>query len=108
MKKFIVTTTINEPTIATKKFCKIAQEKDWTFVIAGDTKTPHELYYKLEEDYSNFKYLHPQDQENLYPALSDTIGWKSIQRRNVALIYAYDQEAEVIATILDPEDIKHG
>jgi len=101
MKKFIVTTTINEPTIATKKFCKIAQEKDWTFVIAGDTKTPHELYYKLEEDYSNFKYLHPQDQENLYPALSDTIGWKSIQRRNVALIYAYDQEAEVIATIDD-------
>jgi len=101
MKKFIVTTTINEPTIATKKFCKIAQEKDWTFVIAGDTKTPHELYYKLEEDYSNFKYLHPQDQENLYPALSDTIGWKSIQRRNVALIYAYDQGAEVIATIDD-------
>ena len=101
MKKFIVTTTINEPTIATKKFCKIAQEKDWTFVIAGDTKTPHELYYKLEEDYSNFKYLHPQDQENYYPALSDTIGWKSIQRRNIALIYAYDQEAEVIATIDD-------
>jgi len=101
MKKFIVTTTINEPTIATKKFCKIAQEKDWTFVIAGDTKTPHELYYKLQEDYSNFKYLHPQDQENLYPALSDAIGWKSIQRRNVALLYAYDQGAEIIATIDD-------
>ncbi len=71
MNKFIVTTTINEPTIATKKFCKIAQEKDWTFVIVGDTKTPHTLYYKLEEDYSNFKYLHPQDQERMYPELSD-------------------------------------
>ena len=33
MKKYIVTTTINEPTIATKKFCKIAVEKDFTFVI---------------------------------------------------------------------------
>lgn len=101
MNKFIITTTINEPTIATKKFCKIAQEKDWKFVIAGDTKTPHESYYKLAEDYSNFKYLHPDDQQNLYPALSDVIGWKSIQRRNIALIYAYDQGADVVATIDD-------
>lgn len=99
--KYIVTTTINEPTIATKKFCKIADEKDWMFVVVGDTKTPHKSYYKLKEEYKNFVYLHPGDQEAMYPKLSETIGWRSIQRRNIGLVYAYDQGAEVIATIDD-------
>lgn len=99
MKKYIVTTTINEPTIATKKFCKIAVEKDFTFVIIGDTKTPHESYRKLEN--SNVIYLPPVQQEELYKELSDTIGWKSIQRRNIGFVYAYDQGADIIATIDD-------
>ena len=99
MKKYIVTTTINEPTIATKKFCKIAVEKDFTFVIVGDTKTPHESYRKLEN--SNVIYLPPVQQEELYKELSDTIGWKSIQRRNIGFVYAYDQGADIIATIDD-------
>lgn len=101
INKYIVTTTINYPTVATKKFCKIADEKDWKFIVVGDTKTPHDDYYKLKEDYNNLEYLHPTDQEKLYPALSETIGWKSIQRRNIGLIYAYDQGAEIIATIDD-------
>jgi len=99
MKKYIVTTTINEPTIATKKFCKIAVEKDFTFVIVGDTKTPHESYKKLENP--NVIYLPPEQQEELYKELSDTIGWKSIQRRNIGFIYAYDQGADIVATIDD-------
>ena len=99
MKKYIITTTINEPTIATKKFCKIAVEKDFTFVIVGDTKTPHESYRKLEN--SNVIYLSPEHQEDLYKELSDTIGWKSIQRRNIGFVYAYDQGADIIATIDD-------
>ena len=50
-KNFIVTTTINEPTEATLKFCELIKTlpDDWTFVIVGDTKTPHESYRKLEE-----------------------------------------------------------
>jgi hypothetical protein len=99
MKKYIVTTTINEPTIATKKFCKIAAEKDFIFVIVGDTKTPHESYRKLENP--NVIYLPPVQQEELYKELSDTIGWKSIQRRNIGFVYAYDQGADIIATIDD-------
>ena len=101
MNKFIVTTTINEPTIATKRFCKIAQEKNWTFLVVGDTKTPHSLYYKLEEKYSNFTYLHPDTQELRYPKLSKAIGWKTIQRRNIGLLMAYDEGAEIIATVDD-------
>ena len=44
MKKFIVTTTINSPTEATRKFAKIAVRDEWTFIIIGDTKTPHGEY----------------------------------------------------------------
>jgi len=99
MKKFIVTTTINKPTEATLKFCKIAKEKNWTFVIIGDTKTPHDEYKKLENNH--VVYLTPEEQDELYPELSKTIGWKSIQRRNIGFVYAYDKEADIVATIDD-------
>lgn len=102
MKKFIVTTTINEPTLATRRFCKIAKEKDWTFVIVGDTKTPHEMYNDLENEFGEcVVYLNPDTQSTLYPELSETIGWKSIQRRNIGFVFAYDQGADIVATIDD-------
>lgn len=92
MKKFIVTTTINEPTVALKKFSNM---KDWTLVIAGDKKTPH-------NSYSNFEhYLHPDTQESLYPKLSEMIGWNCIQRRNIALLHAYKLGADIVALVDD-------
>jgi len=99
MKKFIITTTINKPTEATLKFCKIAKEKDWIFVIVGDTKTPHNEYKKLENN--NVIYLAPEKQEILYPELSNIIGWKTIQRRNIGFVYAYHNGADIIATVDD-------
>lgn len=102
MKKFIVTTTINKPTEATLKFCEIALKDNWTFVIVGDTKTPHDEYNKLVSQYpNNVVYLDPQKQEELYPELSDTIGWKSIQRRNIGFVYAYHNYADIMATVDD-------
>ena len=101
MDNYIVTTTINYPTVATKKFCKIADKKGWKFIIIGDTKTPHSQYFKLQENYDNFEYITPEEQEQLYPALSQAIGWKSIQRRNIGLLLAYDRGAEIIATVDD-------
>jgi hypothetical protein len=101
MKKFIVTTTINNPTTATLKFCKIAHEKNWTFVIVGDTKTPHDKYRKLEREFKNVTYLNTEQQDKLYPELSNVIGWKSIQRRNIGFVYAYHQGADIVATVDD-------
>lgn len=98
MKKIIVTTTINEPTEATIKYCG---KKDWTFIIVGDTKTPHESYRKLEAEYPNVIYMDPETQEKKYKELSDTIGWKSIQRRNIGFVEAYNMGAEIIATVDD-------
>ena len=98
MKKVIVTTTINEPTEATKKFC---QKKDWAFIIVGDTKTPHQSYRDLEKTYPNVIYLDPEMQEKKYKELSDAIGWKTIQRRNIGFVEAYNLGADIIATVDD-------
>lgn len=37
----------------------------------------------------------------LYPDLSEIIGWKTIQRRNIGFVYAYQNGAEVVATVDD-------
>jgi hypothetical protein len=37
----------------------------------------------------------------MYPELSETIGWKSIQRRNIGFVFVYDQGADIIATVDD-------
>ena len=93
MKKIIVTTTIHNPSKATKLF---SQKEGWDLVVVGDRKTPHEKYEQI-----NCTYLHPDEQERLYPELSETIGWNTIQRRNIGLVYAYDRGADIVATVDD-------
>ena len=96
MKKYIVTTTINKPTLATLKFIEISKRNDWVFVVVGDTKTPHDEYEKLD-----CIYLSPSKQDELYPELSNIIGWKTIQRRNIGFVYAYQNGADIVATVDD-------
>jgi hypothetical protein len=93
MKKYIVTTTINPPTLATIKY---SRKEDWTLIVVGDTKTPHYDYENL-----NCIYLSPEYQEKTYPELSNTIGWKSIQRRNIGFVEAYNRGADIVATVDD-------
>jgi hypothetical protein len=93
MNKYIVTTTINEPTEATLKF---ASMDEWQLVVVGDLKTPHESYEKI-----NCIYLHPDYQESTYRELSRSIGWNRIQRRNIGLVDAYHRGADVVATVDD-------
>ncbi len=92
MKKFIISTTINSPTKAIKKFDNL---KDWTLIVSGDLKTPRN--YKLK----NGLYINPEDQEKISKKLSNLIGWNCIQRRNFAMILAYKFGADIIATIDD-------
>jgi hypothetical protein len=98
VNKYIVTTTINFPTKATQLFCKKA---GWRFVIVGDTKTPHEAYEELEKKYAHVTYLSPEMQEHRYKKLSDAIGWKTVERRNIGFVYAYSEGADIIATVDD-------
>jgi len=104
MNKYIVTTTINPPSSATLGFI---EKRDWTIIVVGDTKTPHDLYKKLETENSNFRYLSPEDQDKYFPDLSAVVGWKTIQRRNVGFAYAYQKGADIIATI-DDDNIPYG
>jgi hypothetical protein len=98
MNVTIVTTTINEPTKATRKFAKIALANDWKFIVVGDTKTPHELYQKM----NGVIYLHPDYQESKYKQLSNSIGWKSIQRRNIGFVEAFHEtNCDIIVTVDD-------
>ena len=92
MNKFIITTTINKPTIAIKKYDNL---KEWKLIVAGDLKTP--TNYKLNKGI----YLKPKDQIKISKKLSDLIGWNCIQRRNFAMILAYKLGADIIATIDD-------
>lgn len=98
MKKIIATTTINPPTDALMKYIKM---EDWSIIIAGDLKTPHEDYIKLAKEYSNVTYFSPEDQVKRYERLSDLIGWNCIERRNMAILDALVQGADVIALIDD-------
>ena len=93
MKKFIVTTTIYEPTKAMLKFCEM---KDWTLIVVGDKKTPHNLYRDLD-----CIYLDPDYQDSQYPELSEAIGWNKIMRRNIGFVEAYNRGADIVATVDD-------
>ena len=92
MKKIIVTTTINPPTKAVKKFDAMP---DWDIVVIGDLKTPED--YSLE----NGIYVSPEEQEKYDKELSDAIGWNCIQRRNFGLLWAHDMGADIVAVIDD-------
>lgn len=92
MTKYIVCTSINEPTTAIKKFDSMP---GWKLIVVGDLKTPPN--YKL----LNGLYLDPKLQEEMYPQLSNLLGWNTIQRRNIGYLYAYKAGAELIATVDD-------
>lgn len=92
MKKVIVTTTINSPTDAIRKFDAML---DWTLVVIGDLKTPKD--YKLARGI----YVDPETQQKYDRDLSEAIGWNCIQRRNFGLLWAKDLGAEIIALVDD-------
>jgi hypothetical protein len=90
--KVIVTTTINPPTEALKKFAEL---DGWHLVVTGDLKTPEPYFIE------GVTYLSPADQEKIAPRLSELIGWNCIQRRNFGFIWAAQQGATMIAAVDD-------
>lgn len=99
MKNVIVTTSINPPTEAVRKFDAMP---DWTLVVAGDKRTPED--YRLERGI----YLTPEMQEKYDRKLSETIGWNCIQRRNFAFLWAHDMGADIVALVDDDNIPKPG
>lgn len=93
MKKIIVTTTINEPTEAIRRYSQI---KGWELIVVPDIKTPKEKYQDI-----NCYYLSLEEQKDRYGKISDYIGWNKTERRNLGYIKAYEMGAEIIATVDD-------
>jgi hypothetical protein len=91
VKKFIVTTTINEITPALKKFDNM---EDWHLIAIGDKKTPN---IKLK----NGTFIPASKQSSLGFECEKHIPWNVIQRRNLGYLLAIREGADVIATIDD-------
>lgn len=87
MKKFIVITSINEPTRAVKEFAKW---DGWTTVVVGDNKTPDKW------EYENVVYLSLRDQAVISPELSALIPENSYLRKMIGYVYAAQNGADFI------------
>jgi hypothetical protein len=90
-----------------KEFCE--RWLAWNVVVVGDKSTNHEIFKELEVEVSKypglgenrFKYLSPDEQEERYKELSDSIGWNTYHRRNIGYVYAYDLGSCIIASVKD-------
>lgn len=89
----IVTTTNQAPTEALVQFSRLP---GWKVYVVGDLNTPSGY-----EGMQGIEYLSPEWQAREFPKLSDAIGWRCIQRRNVGFAHAYREGAEIIATVDD-------
>lgn len=96
MSKFIVTTTINPPTEALLKYIEFQKTKGWELIVVGDLKTPHHAHTT-----GKYEYIDPLTQSEMYPKLSEIIGWNTISRRSIGIVEAYKRGAEIIATVDD-------
>jgi hypothetical protein len=94
----LITTTIYVPNVLRQYR---ASDPDVLMIIAGDTKTPHDEVQALCEELGHAIYLTPKDQERLGYACSEVIGFRSIQRRNIALLEAIRLGAQVVVSIDD-------
>jgi hypothetical protein len=105
MKTAIVTTTIYVPKLLetyaadAKKF-----NRNCFFVVVADKKTPPEaenFCAGLEAELHYFNLERQATYLKKYPELNEHLVWNSIQRRNIGILFAYEQGANQIITIDD-------
>lgn len=105
----IVTTTIYVPKLL-DSYAEDAKKHGHAplFVVVGDKKTPAETAeycaQLAERTGLRVEYFSPERQDSYlarFPKLKEHIQWNCIQRRNVGILYAYEEGCETIATIDD-------
>lgn len=116
MKTALVTTTINVPVLLKDYVKDIKQQgySDVEVIVIGDKKTPIETEKFCDNlaKTTQFKisYYSPAAQDEYlkkYRELANFLPWNCIQRRNLAILMAYEQGAEVIITIDDDNYLAH-
>lgn len=86
-KKFIIITSIFDPSEAVRKFSTMS---GWQIVVVGDKKTPKNWKHK------NVTYLSPEDQLAFDFEVLKLLPWNHYCRKMVGYLYAMSQGAEVI------------
>ena len=94
----LFTTTIYNPVVLRQYR---AADPDVLMIIAGDVSTPHEQVKALCKELGNAVYLDPHEQDRLGYKCSDVLGFRTIQRRNIALLEAIRSGADVVLSIDD-------
>lgn len=89
----IISTSINE-----RPADYAAWAEQGVLIVAGDLNTPPKLGAYVVEELGGI-YLDPSFQERY--AFSEALGWKCIQRRNAAVMYAYEQGFMYVLTVDD-------
>lgn len=98
MKKALVLTTVNVPTVlALYRKC----DPDVHFYIMGDRKTPDTEVVKFLEGVPNHSYYGYDWQAKLGYKCHDLIGSNCIQRRNIGFLEALKHKADIIVSIDD-------
>lgn len=87
-KKFIVITSIFEPTEAIEKFAKL---QDWQLVVVGDKKSPANWQHE------NVTFLSAEHQSSMEHKLVEQLPWNHYTRKMLGYLYAAKSGAEVIA-----------
>jgi hypothetical protein len=98
MKIALITTTIRIPTVL-ELYREI--DKNVMFIVTGDRKTPHKEARSFVENLGNAVYYSDKDQEQLGYKCSEIIGWNKIMRRNISLLEAIREGADIIISVDD-------
>lgn len=100
----LITTTIHTPNVLRQYR---ASDPDVLMIIAGDLQSPHDEIKALCRELGNAHYLDPFTQQGLGYACSEVIGFRSIQRRNIALLEAIRAGADVVLSVDDDNAPHH-
>jgi len=92
MKKFIVITSIFEPTVAVKAF---SQLPDYQLIVVGDKKSPQQW------ECDGCLYLSVDDQQKLDFQLADVLPFNHYSRKMLGYLLAMQRDAEVL---IDTDD----
>jgi hypothetical protein len=99
MKKYIIITSIYNPTLAIEKFSKLS---DHQLIVVGDKKTPKDWQYP------NVIYLSVEDQLSLDLSLPSLLPYNHYSRKMVGYLYALKNGADIIIDTDDDNIPKNG
>lgn len=95
MRTALITTTINVPTVL-QLYRKL--DPSVKFYVAADEKTPDEAY-QFCADIPDCEIYSPDRQKELGYECSELLGWGTVRRRNIMLLEALKQNADIVVTI---------